>query len=190
MKLSIIIPYYRTWEYIERLMDRLIPQLSEEVEVIVVDDGCQEKRLDRYRRENIHVYHLENNSGTASVPRNKGLDEAQGEYIAFIDADDMIVENYIEEILKKIKEGWEYFYIGWRCKWGTYIYDEPEYWNTSVWNCVYKRTMIGENRFDKELRVGEDREFNKCRKGRHSSIKKVLYEYDTEVEGSLTWGQK
>ena len=44
MKLSIIIPYYRTWEYIERLMDRLIPQLSEEVEVIVVDDGCQEKR--------------------------------------------------------------------------------------------------------------------------------------------------
>lgn len=188
MKLTIVIPYYKTYEYTEKLLKRIEPQITEEVEVIVIDDGCCEKRLEEYP---IRVIHLEKNSGGASVPRNVGIDNARGEYIAFIDADDMVSEKYIERILEKIKEEWEYFYIGWSSKWGEYIYDEPEKWNTCVWNCVYKKEMIGKERFDPKIRIGEDKDFNqRVRKGRHSSIKEVLYYYDTEVENSLTWGQK
>lgn len=186
--LTIIIPYYRTYEYTDKLLERLIPQLNEKVELIVVDDGCNEERLDR---NGIKVIHLEENSGTASIPRNVGLDIAKGNFIAFIDADDMVSDDYVEEILKKCEENWDYFYIGWTSKWGDIIIeDEPQYWNTSCWNCVYKRELIGENRFE-PIRVGEDKEFNeRVRQGSHSSIKKILYEYDTDVEGSITWTLK
>ena len=188
MKLSIVIPYYKTIEYTRKLWERLEPQLNDEVEVIIVDDGCNEKELDSF---NAKVIHLAENSGGASVPRNVGLDTARGEYVAFIDADDMVSEDYVESILEKCKERWGYFYIGWSCRWGEYLIEEPEYWNTCCWNCVYKRSLIGEERFDPSMRVGEDKDWIKrVRKGRHSSIMKILYYYDTDVEGSLTWGMK
>lgn len=189
MILSIIIPYYKTLERLKALMSVLEPQLTPEVEVIIVDDGCDESELDNFRAK---VIHLPENSGGASIPRNKGLDEASGKYIAFIDADDMVSPNYVEEILKKCAEFWDYFYIGWTCQWGdTLIEDYPPIWNTSVWNCVYKRSLIGDERFNPSLVIGEDKDFNlRVRKGYHSSIRKILYYYDTEVEGSLTWGMK
>lgn len=189
--LTIIIPYYRTYEYTEKLLNKLIPQLNDKVEVIVLDDGCNETRLDEYIRDNLKVIHLDKNSGTASIPRNKGLDNARGKFIAFIDADDMVSDDYVEEILKKCEEDWDYFYIGWESKWGKYIIEEePLYWNTSCWNCVYNRKLIGENRFE-PIRVGEDKEFvERVRKGTHSYIDKILYYYDTDVEGSITWNLK
>lgn len=188
MKLSIIIPYYKTIEYTKKLWRVLEPQLTEDTEVIIVDDGCNEKGLDEF---GVKVIHLPLNSGGASVPRNVGIEEAKGQYITFIDADDLVSDDYIEEILKKCAEEWDYFYIGWSSKWGEYIYDEPEWWNTCCWNCVYRRSLIGEKRFDPELRIGEDKDFvRRVREGSHSSIKKVLYYYNTEVEGSLTWGMK
>ena len=189
MKLSIIIPYYRTIELTKALLRSLEPQLTDEVEVIVVDDGCHERELDGF---NVRVIHLDENSGTASVPRNVGINESRGEYISFVDADDMVLEDYVEEILKKIPEKWDYFYIGWTSKWGNIlIEDEPLFWNTSVWNCVYRRDLIGEERFDADIVVGEDKDFNeRVRKGLHSYIPKVLYVYNTDVEGSLTWNKK
>ena len=189
MDITVIIPYYNCYEYTEKLLDALTPQLKEGIEVILVDDGCHETRLEKYP---IKVVHLEENSKTASVPRNVGLDLAQGKYICFIDADDMVRGDYIEEILKMCKEGWDYFYIGWTCEWGdTIIEDYPPIWNTACWNCVYKREIIGNERFDPNLRVGEDKDFvERVRKGKHSSIRKILYEYHTDVENSLTYGLK
>ena len=96
MKLSIITPYYKTFEYTEKLAETLEPQLNEEVEWIIVDDGCREERLNKFKAR---VIHLTNNSGNASVPRNIGLFHAKGDYIAFIDSDDYVLPNYIEKIL-------------------------------------------------------------------------------------------
>ena len=76
MKLSIIIPYYDTYEYTEKLMDVLIPQLNDKVEVFIIDDGCNDTRLDKYISSNVRVWHLPENSGGASKPRNVGLDFA------------------------------------------------------------------------------------------------------------------
>ena len=90
MKLSIIIPAYNAEPYIDKLIERLEPQISKDIEVIVVDDGSKKpykgpKWAKVIRQEN----------GGASAARNTGLDKAKGDYIAFIDADDLVTEDYI-----------------------------------------------------------------------------------------------
>ena len=184
MKLSIIIPYYNRLEQITRLMQVLEPQITEEVEVIIVDDGSHEKELDKFKAK---VIHLEENSGGASIPRNVGLDNATGEYIAFIDSDDLVSNMYVRRILDKTKEEWDYCFISWKtnnCE--IKIEDYPPKWNCCVWNCIYKKSLIGNIRFDPKLIIAEDYVFNqKVRKGIKANIRKVLYYYEQYSKDSL-----
>jgi glycosyltransferase involved in cell wall biosynthesis len=99
MLLSIITPYYKTLEYTKRLAKVLEPQLTDDIEWIIVDDGCNEKSLDSLKAK---VIHLPTNSNGASRPRNVGLDIATGKYITFIDSDDYVLDNYIEKILSHL----------------------------------------------------------------------------------------
>ena len=181
MRLSIITPYYNTLSYTKKLAKVLGPQLNEEVEWIIVDDGCGEEELDSLPAK---VIHLEENSGGASKPRNVGLDVATGEYIAFIDSDDMVAPNYIEVVLNSLKT--DLIYISWKNKQCTIIMiDKPPTWNCSVWSRIYKRDIIGNVRFDEKLRIAEDYVFNKeINYKTVSCIKEPIYFY-TIREGSL-----
>lgn len=185
IKLSIIIPYYKWLDKLLRLYKILKPQITPEVEVIIIDDGCNETALDTL---GCTVIHLPTNSGGASVPRNVGLDTAQGDYIAFIDSDDTVSTFYISNILKTIEKGYDYFYISWAdSKNYVLIKDEPPSWNRCVWNCVYKRDLIGDNRFDPALKMAEDDDFNRrVRRGRKGNVLDILYYYDTTTPNSLT----
>ena len=116
MKLSIITPYYKTLEYTKELAKVLEPQLTPEVEWIIIDDGCHETELDKIKAK---VIHLPVPSGNASKPRNVGLENAKGEYIAFIDSDDSVSKDYIQKILEKTKEEWDYCYMSWSWSRGT-----------------------------------------------------------------------
>lgn len=186
MKLSIIIPYYKTWNEIFMLTCKLRQQKTKEVEIIVIDDGCDEKRLDQIL--DIKVIHLKENSGGASIPRNIGLDNAKGEYIAFIDSDDLVSDDYIETILNKTKEEWDFCYISWQGKINRVIIDnEPPKWNCCVWNCIYKKDLIGNERFKPELKMAEDYDFNnRVRKGKRANITKIIYYYNEDTPNSLT----
>lgn len=189
MELSIITPYYKTLELTLELAKVLEPQLNDKVEWIIIDDGCNEKKLDKLKAK---VIHLENPSGNASKPRNIGLDKAKGKYIAFIDSDDLVSSDYIEKILNKINENkYDYIYISWKSKGkltGEYIIkDMPPKWNTSVWNCIYSKDIIKNNRFNELLNIGEDEEFNKnVRKGNKGNILDILYIYNSGRNESLT----
>ena len=174
MKLSIITPYYKTLEYTLDLAKVLEPQLTKDTEWIIVDDGCKEKELDKLKAK---VIHLDAPSGNASKPRNIGLDNATGEYVSFIDSDDLVSNDYIDKILEKTKEEWDYCFISWDWKKGKVIInDNPPSWNTSIWNCIYKRELIGNIRFNVNKNVAEDEEFNKrVRTGIKANIIDVLY---------------
>ena len=185
MKLSIITPYYNALEEIKKLAEVLVPQLTEETEWIIIDDGCNETKLDEIKTT---VIHLKENSGGASVPRNKGLDNATGEYITFIDSDDLVSSNYVRTILDKTKEDWDYCYIGWKSRQlEVLITKEPPSWNCCIWNCIYKKDIIGKERFDPKLKMAEDYDFNKrVRKGKRGNIKEILYFYNIDTPNSLS----
>lgn len=203
-KLSIVTPYYKSLKWTMILANCLIPQLTEEVEWIIVDDGCSEKILDRLenllfntnqpKKKNIKVIHLEKNSGNASKPRNIALDNAKGEYVAFIDSDDLIAYNYIEKVLEKINsDNFDYCFMGWRCNTYSHAYiieEEPPDWNRCVWNCIYRRSIIGDHRFNEEMLLNEDGDFNdRVRKGIRAkkNIDDVLYYYYYQRVGSISY---
>ena len=108
MKLSIIIPTYNAEPYIHELLSALTPQITEETEVIIVDDGSSTPLGIKYKWAKV----IRQANKGASAARNTGLVKAQGEYIAFIDADDLISHNYISKVLEKIDtEEPDYIYL-------------------------------------------------------------------------------
>lgn len=181
MRLSIITPYYNTLEYTLRLAERLQPQLTKDIEWIIVDDGCNEKALDNLKAK---VIHLPNNSGGASRPRNVALEIAKGDYIAFIDSDDMVRHDYIEKVLSSLKT--DIIYISWKSQvHNIVITDKPPQWNCAVWCRVYKREIIGNVRFREDLKTAEDWAFNQEIKPKTSCcIRNQIYTYNIR-EGSL-----
>lgn len=184
MQLSIITPYYKTLEYTLKLAEVLEPQLTEGIEWIIIDDGCNEKELDNLKAK---VIHLKENSRTASKPRNIGLDFAKGEYIAFIDSDDIVMNNYVEKILSKTRKQPDIIYLSWKSKvHDIKIITRPPKWNCAVWCRVYKRELIGETRFDEKLRKAEDWVFNQQVKPKTSLvIKEQIYIYNNGRKGSI-----
>jgi glycosyltransferase involved in cell wall biosynthesis len=146
-----------------------------------------------YRRLNIRVIHLEKNSGNASKPRNVGLDNARGEYVTFLDSDDYVSDDYVETIINKINsEDFDYCYFSLRWIEGDFTYkidNEPPDWMNSVCNCIYKRSNIGNERFDDNKNINEDGDFNiRTRVGKKASsqIEKVLYHFHYGRPESLT----
>lgn len=185
VKLSIVIPYYNTYELTEELLGVLMPQLNEDVEVFLIDDGCQEKRLDVYD-EDIEIIHLEKNMGN-SFALNTGIKKSTGKYIGIIDSDDLITDNYIEEVLKAIdKTNDDLICIDWIDKHNHQIVQRPS--NPAPWRSLYKREIMP--LFDENIRHASDVPFRKkLDEGNKTKyyIDKVLYIYNSNRVGSLTW---
>lgn len=189
VKLSIIIPYYNTYELTEKLLYQLLIQDREEVEVIVIDDGCNETRLDDYTGfKNIKVIHKEN--GGVSSARNTGLEIAQGDYIAFIDSDDLIMPYYVDDLLELINNRTEeIIYFNWLDINTNDIIRHPS--NCAVWKAIYKREILP--RFDESMKAREDYFYQQdLKEETHTRYyyDKVLYLYNSNRENSLTWKDK
>ena len=184
MRLTIITPYYNTYEYTKELAKVLEPQLNDDIEWIIVDDGCNETRLDSFKAK---VIHLSKNSGGASLPRNKGLDIATGEYIAFIDSDDMVSEDYINKILSKTTKQPDIIYLSWKSQVHNIIaQDRLPNWNCAVWCRVYKKELIGGTRFPEDLKIAEDWVFNKQIKPKtKKTIKEQIYFYNIREDSLI-----
>ena len=105
MKLSIIIPFYNALPYFNELLDSLMPQITDDIEVIFVDDASTDESLsaiDKYL-SNYNVYLIKNDSNKGvSYSRNEAIKKARGEYIWFVDADDIIPVNTVNIIINHI----------------------------------------------------------------------------------------
>ena len=103
---SIIIPVFNnTSEEIDRCLQSIFNQTYNHYEIIIVDDGSNKEcaaYLDNYKRNNISIYH-KTNEGVSNA-RNYGLKFSHGNYITFVDIDDIISKTMLEEADKILSE--------------------------------------------------------------------------------------
>ncbi len=106
MNTSIIIPYHKGEAYLRDCLDSLKEQTGSDMEILLICDHVDEKELEclsDYEELSIQVYHLQNKTGVAAA-RNLGLDIATGDYVYFLDSDDYLYGNTIENLVLAAQE--------------------------------------------------------------------------------------
>lgn len=188
VKLSIIIPCYNAQPFVYELLDCLNKQVTDEVEVILIDDGSKEPVKTDY--EWCKLIRQENSGISAS--RNKGLDMAKGKVIGFVDADDLLGENYCSYIISRADEDWNYMDLSWKSlEDSRYTYrlrgDNDGLSNPSASTRVFKRDFIGDVRFNKNKDAAEDEDFTRhlgLNHAKHVCATDILYYYRVTTPGS------
>lgn len=200
IKLSIIIPYFETYELTKKLLVQLYTQINEpNIEIILIDDGCNEMRFDDYVKyleglglttSMFNIIHQEN-MGVAKT-RNKGIELAKGQYIAFIDCDDQITMDYIDTLLNAI-DTYDTDIINFNWYDMTTHIEARKPNNFAPWKAIYKKETMPI--FSEDFEYGHEDvifqgEIDKgIEIGRYTItyLDKLLYLYNSNREGSLIW---
>lgn len=209
VKVSVIISVYNNEFYLRECLDSIINQTLKEIEIIIVNDGSTDNSLEvieeyAHRDKRIVIINKENEG--ISKTRNRGLDICKGEYIQFIDSDDYIDNNMIENMYnvatnneldivmcgyKRITDNKQYNNLpeikidNIIDKKGILGYLTNSYENKLlwfVWRNMYKNELLKLNniRFKEDLRFGEDSIFNlECflEAQRIMAVDKCFYNY-------------
>lgn len=183
-KISIIIPVYNVAKYLSRCLDSVLIQSFGDFEVLLIDDGSTDYSgaiCDEYatRDMRIRVFHKEN--GGVSSARNLGIDNANGEWLYFVDADDelffdslSILADGLSDSVDMVVAGYEEYDEDGNCIYGESI-RTIETWNSPqalmdlyvakynkyqgyLWNRLLRKSVIDENklRFDPFISIKED----------------------------------
>lgn len=128
---SIIVPTYKRTDYLRLTLDSIINQTFQDFEIIVVDDGTpnDDNLLLCQKIENVRYIKIENSGGPAK-PRNVGIKEARGKYIAFVDDDDIWLSNKLEKQVNVLENNTDFGLVHCCCR----IIDE---------NGIKKNEIIG-----------------------------------------------
>ena len=109
IKVSIIVPVYNVYNYLDKCLNSLVNQTLKDIEIIVVNDGSpdnSEEIIAKYQKaypQKIKAYKKKN--GGLSDARNYGIKKATGEYIAFVDSDDYVRHDMYQKMYTKAKSG-------------------------------------------------------------------------------------
>lgn len=177
-KLSIVVPVFNNEKYIFEALDSVKNQGRDDIELIVVNDGSTDRTpeiLSSFAEENSFVKYISQENQGVSAARNAALDQATGEYIGFLDGDDIYRENALNDMLFIADEYGADLVIGEAKSVGTFTnhllpqcrslsrkvyidkYDTDLVYNFSVCNKIFKREIIEQNhiRFQK-IKHAED----------------------------------
>lgn len=176
IKLSIIIPVYNAEKYLRRCVDSILEQRTNTLsfELLLIDDGSTDKSgaiCDEYalRDNRIRVFHKSN--GGVSSARNIGLNNAKGEWLTFVDSDDMLLPQSFDIIEYALNNSNEDLLLFDYCENENTIklnYDEfvskedfigdvlSYRTSPAPWGKLYKTANIQKKRFNESLRIGED----------------------------------
>lgn len=123
IKVSIVVPVYNCEIFLPMCIRSILGQTYENIELLLVDDGATDrsgKLCDHYAgNERVRVFHQKN--AGVSCARNRGIAEAQGEYILFVDSDDTIEEEMVETLVQAVKKE------GADCAFCGLVHDYPGY---------------------------------------------------------------
>jgi glycosyltransferase involved in cell wall biosynthesis len=102
---SIVIPLYNAEKFITETIESIISQTISNYEILIIDDGSTDgsaNKIKSYLTDNRFKYFYQKNSGV-SVARNTGLEKANGVYILFLDADDVLTNNFLEARIEQLE---------------------------------------------------------------------------------------
>ncbi len=184
--LSVILPSYNCENYLIQTLESILPQLTGDCELIIVDDGSSDATaeiLKRYEgiKENLQIAYRDH--AGVSVARNHGLDLARGEYVAFLDCDDCWEHGFLQKSLPLLEKQAGLYILGIE---RIHLEGNKEFWTVedqsydsvsdfadayirtrhlliySNCNKFYRRSVIeqGHLRFKDGVDFGEDRLFN------------------------------
>lgn len=205
-KISIIVPVYNVKTYIEECIESIIQQSYQNLEIILIDDGSNDgsgEICDTYGRKDPRIKVLHKENGGVSSARNKGLEIASGDYIGFVDSDDVCKKNMYEKMLEVYKNdsSIDFCYcdifqdgkVDSRGENG--VIDKSSKmklvfpFGASLWNGLFKKNKLKDIFFDESYFYGEDLLFLirylKNIEGRIYHLKCPLYSYRTN-ENSIT----
>lgn len=214
--ISVIVPIYKVEAYLERCVESLREQTYSNLEIILVDDGSPDgcpAICDSYVKRDARIRVIHQKNAGLSGARNAGIDIAEGEYLAFVDADDYVSQDFIQSLYGILQETG--CAIG-QCRFA-YVQGEPLKSDPSssfriyrgeslmeqlygpeeeatyfvvAWNKLYRRELFEHIRYPLG-RIHEDeattyRLFHEGRK--LAFLDRALYGYYTENAGSITSG--
>ena len=102
--ISIIIPIYNAEKYLNECLKSIQQQTFSDFEVLMVDDGSKDSSAEictTFERDDSRFHYVHQENAGVSVARNTGLARAKGEWISFVDADDTVDENFLQEMLNQ-----------------------------------------------------------------------------------------
>lgn len=107
MRISVIIPVYNAENYLHQCLKALLNQTHKDFEIIIINDGSKDKSgeiCDQYAAEDqrISVFHKANEG--VSATRNFGIDKSVNEWITFVDGDDIVLENYLSDLVNSVDD--------------------------------------------------------------------------------------
>lgn len=189
--ISIIMPVYNAEKYLNRSIESVMNQTYKNIEIILVNDGSTDASLticSNYQKADSRIKLINQKNSGVSAARNRGIDEATGTYIMFIDSDDYIEKNMIEDMVGKITENdidlvisgikMNYIKDGQIIKEENYKLKDNIYTITEMLNAIlvdidlicicgpccklYKRNILKDNniKFTNEFTMGEDTWYN------------------------------
>lgn len=100
-EISVVIPVYNVEKYIRECLDSVVNQTFKDIEIICIDDGSSDSSLDilnEYATKDNRIKILTQENKGPSYTRNRGIDTAQGKYLYFMDSDDYIERESLEEL--------------------------------------------------------------------------------------------
>lgn len=166
IEISIIIPVYNVYEWIDQCLESIVGQTFEDFEVILIDDGStdgSQLKCKEWANRDSRIRVIRQQNAGPAIARNKGIMEAQGKYLSFIDADDWIDKNFLSELHTAAIDTnadiiecdvWRYNdrtgkktrRICYGCAGKEYTKNEHMiYGYTAVWKCMFRRQLFVEN---------------------------------------------
>lgn len=99
---SVIVPIYNTEKYLKKCVDSIIGQTYKNIEIILINDGATDNSgtiCDEYAKTDRRITVFHNENAGLSLTRKFGVDRSRGEYVAFVDSDDWVEEDFLEKLL-------------------------------------------------------------------------------------------
>ncbi len=175
---TVIVPVYNVQDYIERCVESIQKQTYAQFECVLIDDGSEDnsKQLiqSRIQADSRFKYIYQENSGP-SAARNRGIEEATGRFLIFVDADDYVEKDYLKKLYESMKEENDIVCCGYTdiSKYGTVFVNDFSVKHFSkntliecilkgtggvLWGKIFKADIIKNNkiRFNKQLFMSED----------------------------------